>query len=110
VARPRRSSVVKQIRAVRRSAREIDRALAKLAAVVQHVERVAARKVSAGARAAGPRRLKLTPKRIATLKLQGAYMGYMRQLGPRQKSRVKLVKEKKGFPAAIALAKRIAAK
>ena len=44
----------------------------------------------------------------AQLKLQGAYMGYMRQLGPRQQARVRAVKEKRGFEAAIGVARRIA--
>jgi hypothetical protein len=34
----------------------------------------------------------------------------MRQLGPRQKARVKALKVAKGFPGAIALAKKLAAK
>jgi hypothetical protein len=51
--------------------------------------------------------LRLSPKRRAQLKLQGSYMGYMRQLGPRQKARVKAVKEKKGFEAAIRVARGI---
>jgi len=34
-------------------------------------------------------------------------MGYMRQLKPKQKARVKAVKEKRGFPAAIAVARRL---
>ncbi len=55
-----------------------------------------------------PRRpLKLTPKRRAQLKLQGKYMGYVRQLKPAQKARVRAVKEKRGFEAAIKLAGRI---
>ncbi len=54
------------------------------------------------------RKLRITRKRRAQLKLQGAYMGYMRQLGPRQKARVKAVKEKNGFEAAITLARRLA--
>jgi hypothetical protein len=51
----------------------------------------------------------LTPSRRAALKLQGQYMGYMRGLKPRQKSKVKKVREAKGIPAAIAVAKRWAA-
>jgi len=53
------------------------------------------------------RKLRLSPARRRTLKLQGSYMGYMRQLKPKQKARVKAVKEKKGFPAAIAAARRM---
>jgi hypothetical protein len=35
-------------------------------------------------------------------------MGYMRQLKPRQKARVKAAKEKGGYKAGIGLAKRLA--
>jgi hypothetical protein len=52
--------------------------------------------------------LKLSPKRRAALKLQGQYMGYIRNLKPRQKARVKALKAKKGYRPAIALAKRLA--
>ena len=34
-------------------------------------------------------------------------MGYMRQLGPRQQARVRAVKEKKGFEAAIRVARKL---
>jgi hypothetical protein len=37
-------------------------------------------------------------------------MGYMRQLGPRQQARVKAVNEKRGFEAAIGVAKRLVAR
>jgi hypothetical protein len=57
-----------------------------------------------------PRRrsLKLSPQRRAALKLQGQYMGYIRNLKPRQKARVKALKAAKGFRAAIGLAKQLA--
>ena len=54
------------------------------------------------------RQLKITTKRRAQLKLQGAYMGYMRQLKPAQKLRVKAVKEKRGLEAAIGVARKLA--
>ena len=38
----------------------------------------------------------------------GSYVGYLRDLKPRQKAQVKAVREKKGMRAAIAVAKRIA--
>jgi hypothetical protein len=50
----------------------------------------------------------LTPARRASLKLQGQYMGYIRNLRPRQKSRVKALKATKGYPAAIRLARKLA--
>jgi hypothetical protein len=57
----------------------------------------------------GKRKLNISPRRAAVLKLQGSYMGYMRQLPKQQKARVKSLKERKGFTAAIKLAKRLAA-
>lgn len=49
----------------------------------------------------------ISPARRAALKLQGQYMGYLRRLKPKQRARVKAVREKKGFRAAIAEAKRV---
>jgi hypothetical protein len=54
------------------------------------------------------RAVHITPKRRAQLKLQGSYMGFMRQLKPAQKARVKAVKERRGFGAAITIAQRLA--
>jgi hypothetical protein len=90
---------------VRLALRDIERQLGKLVDRIRQLEK---RKYRGGP---GARRsLRLTPRRRAALKLQGAYMGFMRQLGPRQKARVKALKVAKGFPAAITLAKRLAAK
>ncbi len=49
----------------------------------------------------------ITPTRRAQLKLQGVYMTYMRQLTPRQKARVRAVKEQRGFEAAIGVARKL---
>jgi hypothetical protein len=54
-----------------------------------------------------PRR-KPSPKRLAELKLQGRYMGHIRNLGPRQKARVKALRESRGIDAAIRLAQQLA--
>jgi hypothetical protein len=63
------------------------------------------------ARAAGgtpPRRkMQMTPARRAALKLQGQYMGYMRNLKPQQKAKVKKIRAVKGIRAAITAAKRL---
>ncbi len=58
---------------------------------------------------AAKRTLSLSPRRKAALKLQGQYMGHMRQLKPRAKAKVKATKATKGYAAAIRLAKRLAA-
>lgn len=55
------------------------------------------------------RKLKLSPKRRAALKLQGRYMGHIRTLSARQKAQVKTRRATKGLRAAITLARRLAA-
>lgn len=52
---------------------------------------------------------KLSHRARAALKLQGRYMGYMRELKPKQKAEVLAAKEKKGIEAAIKRAQRLAA-
>jgi DNA-binding transcriptional regulator YiaG len=54
------------------------------------------------------RSLKLSPKRRAALKLQGQYMGHLRNLNPKDKAQVKALKADKGFLPAIKLAKKLA--
>jgi hypothetical protein len=103
---PRQTTFKKSLLAIERAFADIERQLAGFARRVRLVEREAGRKVKALGR---PRRqVTLTPKRRAQLKLQGSYMGFMRQLGPRQKARVKAVKEKQGFESAIRIARKLA--
>jgi hypothetical protein len=102
---PRRTTLKKSLRAIERAFADIERLFAGLAHRVRVAEREAGRKVKALAKPR--RRLKITAKRRAQLKLQGAYMGYMRQLKPAQKLRVKAVKEKRGFEAAIGVARKL---
>lgn len=54
------------------------------------------------------RQRRLTEKRRAQLKLQGRSMGYMRQLKPGQRARVKAVKGRRGIEAANRTAERLA--
>jgi hypothetical protein len=56
----------------------------------------------------GPRRtLTLSPEVRALRKLQGTYMGYLRSLKAKEKTRVKALRSAKGYPAAIKLAKKL---
>lgn len=80
-----------------------------LAAVERAVQRLAASLNGAGGTTT-TRRLKLSPKRRAALKLHGRYLGYIRQLKPGQRAKVKEVKLKKGYLAAIRMAKGLAGK
>ena len=98
---PRRPSLKKSLLAIERAFADIER----LAVALTDRARLA--ELGAG-RYVAPRTLRISPKRRAQLKLQGAYMGVMRQLKPAQKLRVKAVKEKRGFEAAIGVARKLA--
>src|SRR5437867_10443915 len=54
------------------------------------------------------RKPRLTAEWRRALKLQGAYMGSMRGLKPRQRAQVKKIRAAKGVRAAIAAARRMA--
>ncbi len=77
---------------------------------VSHSSPVArARTGSAVRKRQAPRpRARLSRARHAALKLQGEYIGRLRGLKPVEKARVKALRAKKGFPAAIRLAARLA--
>ena len=99
----RRSSRARQVAAIRRSLLSIEKALGGLSPLLT-VAPVAGPKGSTRR----ARKLTLSPARRAALKLQGQYMGYVRRLKPRQKTRVKALRAAKGVGAAIRLAKRLA--
>jgi hypothetical protein len=84
------------LRSIRHSLAAIERSVKQLATSLNG---------SLGSAPTAPRRLKLSPKRRAALKLHGRYLGHMRQLKPRQKAKVKAAKAKSGYHAAIAMAK-----
>jgi len=96
--------MAQEIQTIRTSLSSIDTALQRLLPMLQHTGAVPAEPV-----ARRQPKLKLSAARRAALKLQGRYMGYIRSLKPRQKSRVRAVRESKGIDAAIALAKKLAA-
>jgi len=98
----RPSSAIRELRTIRTSLSAIVRALDRLAPLLRTFSHPAGRNPE------GRRRpLKLSRERRAALKLQGQYMGYIRNLKPRQKARIKALKAAKGFRAAIGLAKRL---
>lgn len=108
MARLRRTSVKRSLDAIERAFAEIETSLGALTKRIRRAERQAERRVRSAGRTSPRRSLRITPKRRAQLKLQGAYMGFMRQLGPRLKAQVKAIKEKKGFEDAIRLARKLA--
>ena len=96
-----RNSIAANIRTVQRSLRNLDDGLRSLAASVQSAPR--------NGPAPARRKLKLSPARRAALKLQGQYMGFLRNLKPKQKAEVKALKVAKGVRPAIARAKQLGA-
>ena len=102
--RPRRKAIAKEIVTLRRSLGTFDRSLRRLAFMLGQLDGRVERRRKARA---GNRR-PLSAKARASLKLQGRYMGYMRQLKPRQKAQVRRIKETKGVRAAITKARKLA--
>jgi hypothetical protein len=97
--------LAKQVQAIRASLRRFEGDLRRLVPVLATAMHASVGMPKAG----GPRRkLRLSPERRRALKLQGRYLGFMRQLKPTQKAKVKAVKARKGIHAAIATARRMA--
>ena len=104
MARPAGNAVQKQLQLLRTSVGQAERALRRLTPLVRELER------NGSGAAAQERRhkIRITPRRLRVLKLQGEYMGCLRHLQPRHHARVKAEKAKHGFPAAIKLARSLA--
>ena len=104
MTRTRRIVIRTALTSARRALRALEKALTRLAAQA----RTSAQNGSAPAK--GNRRpMKLSPARLKALRLHGRYLGYVRQLKPRQRAQVKAVREKKGVKAAIKRAQKLAA-
>jgi hypothetical protein len=91
----------KEISRVRLSLRSLDKALLRLSPALTAEMRRNANGVDKPARPVSAR------TRTARV-LQGRYMGYMRQLKPRQKAQVRRIRESKGVKAAITRARILA--
>ena len=99
-----RKTIAKEIRTLRRSIPALDRSLRRLAFMLGQLDgRVERRRKPR----VGSRR-PLSTKARASLKLQGRYMGYMRQLKPMQKAQVRKIRVRKGIQVAILRARRFA--
>ncbi len=96
-------SILREIATLRRSLKAVDRSLRRLAPKFRWALDRAGRVGNAPA----ARKLNLSPRRKAQLKLQGKYMGYVRQLRPKQKEAVRKVLETSGMNAAIARARKL---
>lgn len=100
------SSVSREIATLHRSLKAIDRSLRRLAPKLRN-----AGNGRANARAGRPARtLKLSPKRRAQLRLQGMYMGYMRQLDQKGRAAVRSILTKKGMRVAAQRAQLLVAR
>jgi hypothetical protein len=100
-------SISREIGSIRRSLSTAGAALGRLAPLL---ERLARQRAAAGPGAVATRApLRLSPERRSALKLQGQYIGHLRNLKPRQKAQVKALRSSKGIAAAIALARRFGA-
>ena len=97
--------VVRTIRALREQLSTFDQSLRRLASMLGPLNGRIERRRKPRAQSRKP----LSAKTRASLVLQGRYMGYMRQLKPRQKAQVRKVRETKGVRAAIQSAKQLAA-
>ena len=101
--KPRQNSIAREIDDLRKSFRTLDRSLGRLGPML-----ASASSLGNGSQdSAGSARPRLSAKQRAALKLQGRYMGYMRQLKPRQKTLVRQIREAKGVEAAIARARNL---
>lgn len=98
-------SVSREIATLRRSLRAVDQSLRRLAPKL----RAAGNGHANGKAERSPKKQHLSPKRRAQLKLQGKYIGYVRQLRLKQKAEVRMLLEKKGMRAAIQMARRLSA-
>jgi len=102
---PRHPSVTRHVRSIKRAVADIEKVFASVAKRARQAEGIAVRAAKPGRRT-----IPITAARRAQLKLQGAYMGFMRQLSARKKARVKAIKERRGFEAAIKAGRRLAGK
>jgi len=95
--------VAVEIREMRRSVSMLDRSIRRLTPILKAIG-----STNGGAPVVGRRRRpNLSPKQRAALKLQGRYMGFIRQLRPRQKAEVRKIREERGVLAAVQRAERL---
>lgn len=105
MARKPTQTLARQIGGLRRTLRAMDRALVGLARALER----ASTPRSAAPSKPSRRRLTLSPARRRALRLHGRYLGFIRQLRPRQRAEVRALRARKGVRAAIARARKLAA-
>ena len=92
-----------EIRNLRTSFRNVERSLQRIAEILTHHD---GRMIPKG-RTNGRARPRLSAKSRASLVLQGRYMGYMRQLNPRQKAQVRRIRAAEGVRVAVQKARQL---
>jgi len=92
--------VVTEIARLRSSLRGVERSLRRLAPLLS-----SGTLLIGGANGNSRKAPRLSPRTRASLVLQGRYMGYMRQLKPTEKARIRKIRETKGVRAAISSAR-----
>ena len=103
MSRSRQSRIASEIVSARDALSAFDRSLRRLAPMLS-----AAGSLNAASSENGRSRPVLSAKARASLVLQGRYMGYVRQLKPRQKAQVRELRLESGMKAAIVRAKHLA--
>ena len=93
--------IAEEIGSLRRSLKTLEGSLRRFAPMLSAVVALDGRPLEKIPR----RRIRLSSKARASMVLQGRYMGYMRQLKPRQKAQVRKIREAKGVRAAIVKAR-----
>ena len=104
MSRGRRRPLSAEILNLRGTVRALERSVRRLAFMLGQLDGRVERRRKPRVASRKP----LSAKARASLKLQGRYMGYMRQLKPRQKAQVRRIKETKGVRAAIERARKLA--
>lgn len=97
------SAIGREVVVLQRTLRALDRSLGRIGPLLE--AEVGDRGAATPVRVR--RRPLLAPTQRAALKLQGRYMGYMRQLRPQYKAKVRKAREMKGVRVAIATARQL---
>ena len=97
---PRNNRIARELATFSNSLKVLDRSLRRLAPILS-----AAVSMNGALKENGRSRPRVSAKARASMVLQGRYMGYMRQLKPRQKELVRKIRGTKGVRSAIAKAR-----
>jgi len=100
---PRNNGIGRDITAFLSSLKVMNRSLRRLAPMLS-----AAASTNGAPNTNGRSRPRLSSKARVSMVLQGRYMGYMRQLKPRQKAQVRKVRKARGVKVAIGMARELA--